>query len=174
MEPTHEIHVSTSAVLDNSHYDSETLVSTNAPTVQPTFARINSPQASNSPVPPFTPSTRGRLMNEDFVDFQYGDIRASAAQITTRRIIIEHNPEQPPLPPPSQETASQDQLLHLRSQYDAAELMAKTAEAEARAARARRTTQQLDLETRAQARRSNSSSPRVFSPTTSPLPDYES
>jgi hypothetical protein len=52
--------------------------------------------------------------------------------------------------------------------YDAAELMAKTAEAEARAARARRMTQQLDLETRAQARRSTSSSPRVFSPTTSP------
>jgi hypothetical protein len=64
MEPTHEIHVSTSTVLDNSHYDSETLVSTNAPTVQPIFARINSLQASNSPVPPFTPSTRGRLMNE--------------------------------------------------------------------------------------------------------------
>ena len=168
MEPTHEIHVPTSAVLDNSHYDSETLVSTNAPTVQPTFALINRPHASNSPVPPFTPSTRGRLLNEDFVDFRYGDIHASAAQITTRRITIEHSPEQPPLPPPSQETASQDQLLHLRSQYDAAELMAKTAEAEARTARARRTTQQLDLETRAQARRSNSSSPRVFSPTTSP------
>ena len=45
--------------------------------------------------------------------------------------------------------------------------MAKTAEAEARAAMARRTTHQLDLEARTQARRSNSSSPRAFSPTAS-------
>jgi hypothetical protein len=61
---------------------------------------------------------------------------------------------------------SQDQLLQLQAQYDAVELLAKTAEAEARAARARKTTQLLDLKTRAQALRSNSSSPRA-SPTAS-------
>jgi hypothetical protein len=62
--------------------------------------------------------------------------------------------------------ASQDQLLQLSTQYDAAEMLAKTAEAEARAARARKTSQQLDLETRAQALRSNSSPP-CASPTAS-------
>ena len=83
MEAQHEIHVPASAVLDNSHYVSDTLVSTNAPTVQPIFALGNRLLTSNSPIQPLTPSTRGQLLNEDFVDFQYGDIRASAARITS-------------------------------------------------------------------------------------------
>ena len=167
MELSHETHVSDPAVLDNSHYVSETLVSTNAATVQSIFAFVNRSSTSNSPVQLFTPRTRGRLMDEDFGDVRYGDIRASDAQIiTTRRIKTVHSPELPASQSPSQEVASQDQLLQLRAQYDAAELLAKTAEAEARAARARKMTQQLDLETRAQALRSNSSSPRA-SPTAS-------
>jgi hypothetical protein len=109
-------------------------------------------------------------MNEDFGDVRYGDIRASDsdAQITTRRVMTAHSPELPASPSPAQEVASQDQLLQMRAQYDAAdsELLAKTAEAEARATRARKTTQHLDLETRAQALRSNSNSPRA-SPTAS-------
>ena len=105
-------------------------------------------------------------MDEDFGDVRYGDIRASDAQITTRRIMTAPSPELPASQSPTQEVASQDQLLQLRAQYDAAELLAKTAKAEARAARARKMTQQLDLETRAQALRSNSSSPRA-SPTAS-------
>ena len=168
MEVPHEIHVPASAVLDNSHYVSETLVSTNAPTVQPIFALGNRLLTSNSLIQPLTPSTRGRLLNEDFVDFQYGDIHASAAQITTRRIMTEQSPQLATSPSPSHELASQGQLLQLRSQYDAAELRAKTAEADARTATARRMTQQLDLETEAPARRSNSNSPRAFSPTASP------
>ena len=166
MELSHETHVSEPAVLDNSHYVSETLVSTNAPTVQPIFALVNRSSTSNSPVQSFTPRTRGRLMDEDFGDVRYGDIRASDAQITTRRIMTEHSPELPASQSPTQEVASQDQLLQLRAHYDAAELLAKTAEAEARTARARKMTQQLDLERRAQALRSNSSSPRT-SPTAS-------
>ena len=134
MEVPHEIHVPASAVLDNSHYVSETLVSTNAPTVQPIFALGNRLLTSNSLIQPLTPSTRGRLLNEDFVDFQYGDIHASAAQITTRRIMTEQSPQLATSPSPSHELASQGQLLQLRSQSDAAELMAKTAEADARTA----------------------------------------
>ena len=88
MELSHETHVSEPAVLDNSHYVSETLVSTNAPTVQPIFALVNRSSTSNSPVQSFTPRTRGRLMDEDFGDVRYGDIRASDAQITTRRIMM--------------------------------------------------------------------------------------
>jgi hypothetical protein len=105
-------------------------------------------------------------MNEDFGDVRYGDIRASAAQTTTRRIMTVHSPELAASQPPAQEVVSQGQLLQLQAQYDAVELLAKTAEAEARAARARKTTQLLDLKTRAQALRSNSSSPRA-SPTVS-------
>ena len=166
MEPTHETHVAEPAVPDNSHYDSEKLVSTNAPTVQSIIAFVNRSSTSNSPVQSFTPRTRGRLMDEDFGDTRYGDIRTSDAQITTRRRMTEHSPELPASQSPAQEVTSQDQLLQLRAQYDAAELLAKTAEAEARAARARKTTQQLELETRAQALLSNSSSPRA-SPTAS-------
>ena len=95
MEPTHETHVSEPAVLDNSHYDSEKLVSTNAPTVQPIIAFVNRSSTSNSPVQSFTPRTRGRLMDEDFGDTRYGDIRTSDAQITTRRIMNAHSPELP-------------------------------------------------------------------------------
>jgi hypothetical protein len=56
MELSHETHVSEAAVLrlDDSHYVSETLVSTNAPTVQPIFqvALANrSSTVSNSPEP---------------------------------------------------------------------------------------------------------------------------
>jgi hypothetical protein len=58
-------------VLDNSHYVSDTLVSTNAPTVQPIFAFVNRSSTSNSPVQSFTPRTRGRLMDEDFGDVRY-------------------------------------------------------------------------------------------------------
>jgi hypothetical protein len=134
------------------------------------FVNRSSTVTSNSPVQSFTPHTRGKLtrMNEDFGDVRYGDIRASDAQITTRRVMTAHSPELPASPSPAQEVASQDQLLQLRAQYDAAdsELLAKTAEAEARAARARKTTQNLDLETRAQALQSNSNSHRA-SPTAS-------
>jgi hypothetical protein len=69
-------------VLDNSHYVNETLVSTNAPTVQPIFALVNRSSTSNSPVQSFAPRTRGQLMDEDFGDVGYGDICASDAQIT--------------------------------------------------------------------------------------------
>ena len=60
-------------------------------------------------------------------------------------MIAEHNPELA-VPSPFLAATSQDKLLQLRSQYEAAELMAQTAEADARAAIERRTTQQLDLE----------------------------
>jgi hypothetical protein len=97
MEPSHETHVSEPAVLDNSHYASETLVSTNAPTVRPIFARANRSSTSNSPVQSFTVTsrTRGRLMDEDFGEVRYGDECASDAQMTTRRIMTAHSPELP-------------------------------------------------------------------------------
>ena len=70
MEVPHEIHVPASAVLDNSHYVSETLVSTNAPTVQPIFALGNRLLTSNSLIQPLTPSTRGRLVTRYLVRWQ--------------------------------------------------------------------------------------------------------
>ena len=106
------------------------------------------------------------VLDEDFASFTFGDIRASAAQIITRRIIAEPNPAA--TSPLSSPAVSQEQLLQIRVQYEAAELLAKTAEAEARAALARKTAQRLDLETRDQARWSASSSPRHYSPTASP------
>ncbi len=116
MEPSHKTHVSEPAVLDNSHYVSETFISTNAPTVEPIFALVvNRSSTSNSPVQSFTPRSRGRLKDKDFGDVQYGDIRASDAQITTRWIITEHSPELPASQSPTQEVASQDQLLQLRA-----------------------------------------------------------
>ena len=105
------------------------------------------------------------MLDEDFASFTFGDIRASAAQINTRQIIAEQNPAA--TSPLSSPAVSQEQLLQIRVQYEAAELLAKTAEAEARAALARKTAQLLDLETRDEARRSASSSPRHYSPTAS-------
>ena len=163
MDPTHETDASGSIALDNSRYVTETLVFAPSVTVQPTLVQLLPVH-----VLPIigTPRTSGRLFGQDFASFTIGDICASAAQITTRQIIPEPNPAT--ISPSSSPAVSQEQLLQIRIQYEEAELLAKTAEAEARAALARKTAQQLDLEKRDQARWSASSSPRHYTPTASP------
>ena len=167
MEPTHETHTPGSTKLENSHYVTERLVY--APSVQPTLVQLLQVHLP----PPIqvigTPRTSGRMLDEDFASFTLGNIRASAAQITTRRIIAEPNPAA--ASPLSSSAVSQEQLLEICIQYEAAKLLAKTAEAEARAALARKTAQQLDLETRPgspPSRLSSSNSPSHYSPTASP------
>ena len=146
-----------STELDSSRYVTETLVY--APSVQPTLVQLLQVHLQQPIQVIGIPRTSGLLLDEDFASFTFGDIHASAAQITTRRIIAEPSLLSSP-------AVSQEQLLQIRVQYEEAELQAKTAEAdsEARAALARKSAQQLDLETRDQARRSASSSPRHYSP----------
>ena len=115
---------------------------------------------------PPSPRTSGRLLDEDCASFTFGDIRSTAAEITSRRIIAEPDPVA--TSPLSSQAVSQEQHLQIRIQYEAAESLAKTAEAEARAVLARKNAQQLDLETRDKARWYASSSPLHYSPTASP------
>ena len=131
MEPTHETHAPGSTELDNSHYVTERLVY--APSVQPTLVQLL-PVHLPPPIQVIgTPRTSGRLLDEDFASFTFGDIRASAAQITTRRIIAEQNPAA--ASPLSSAAVSQEQPIQIRVQYEVAESLAKTAEGRGRSAR---------------------------------------
>ena len=98
---------SNTTALDNSHYATETLV--RASTVQPTLVQLFPVH-----VLPITgkPSTSGRLLDEGFASFTFGDIRTSAAQITTCRIIVE--PEPATISPLSSPAVLEKQLLHCR------------------------------------------------------------
>ena len=88
MEPTHEIRAPGSTELDNSQYVTEKLVY--APSVQPTLVQLL-PVHLLQPIQVIgTPCTSGRLLDEDFASFTFGNIRASAAQITSR---IHYSPD---------------------------------------------------------------------------------